>query len=95
MTISKAGMMYKEYDGDYSKAIFVDQENSIAYLAKIKYDDIVPSNTGNTIQYQIPLYTCVDPNKNYFFTIAEQDRYVMRVNERKVFIENQPQYPLL
>ena len=95
MTISKAGMMYKEYDGDYSKAIFVDQENSIAYLAKIKYDDLVPSNTGNTIQYQIPLYTCEDPNKQYFFTIAEQDWYFMRVNERKVLISKKMMLQLI
>ena len=94
-TISKAGMMYKEYDGDYSKAIFVDQENSIAYLAKIKYDDLVPSNTGNTIQYQIPLYTCISPNKAYFFTIAEQDWYFMRVNEQKTLISKKMMLQLI
>lgn len=85
-TISKAGMMYKEYNGDYSKAIFVDQENSIAYLAKIKYDDIVQNNSGNVIQYQIPLYTCISPDKSYFFTIADQNYYYMRVNDRKEII---------
>ena len=94
-TISKAGMMYREYGGDYSKAIFVDQENSIAYLATIKYNEIVPSNTGKTIQYQIPLYTCVSPNKQYFFTIAEQDWYFMRVNDQKVLISRKSMLSLI
>lgn len=94
-TISKAGMLYSEYNGDYSKAIFVDQENSIAYLATIHYNSLVPNNRGKIIQYQIPLYTWIGPDKQHIFTIAEQDWYFVLVNDQKTLISRKSMLDLI